>query len=276
MDDETKAELLARINVIEGIDTAPGQPVGLSYEQGGIEYRSAHCNIALLISALQEYIDGFAHWREKGNWDALKAAWLKVGLAQREMPIHVINEYCHPDRSFAPKPDFNEQSLPRSIKFYNFNNWTLAANLFPSGTSDSKGLGVYFALFRGRGKIANGWGGFRPVAWWFNTPLIDLAAVKHLNEVRDEDLRHSREHLKPTEPYQDEIRAKNLTHLQESRHPTKPYLDEVSSEDLTYLRENRNPTEPEHDLHHLDEVLGRSPEHLKPTEPERSFCCIIS
>jgi hypothetical protein len=37
----------------------------------------------------------------------------QVGGAQLLLPAHVINEYCHPDRSFSPIPDFTLGHLPR-------------------------------------------------------------------------------------------------------------------------------------------------------------------
>jgi serine/threonine protein kinase len=44
-------------------------------------------------------------------------AWRQqVGGAQLWLPAHVINEYCRPDRSFYPTPDFLDANLPRSMK----------------------------------------------------------------------------------------------------------------------------------------------------------------
>ncbi len=44
----------------------------------------------------------------------------KVGGAQYLLPVHVINEYCHPNRSFEPCPDFTEsEPLPRTRKIDN-------------------------------------------------------------------------------------------------------------------------------------------------------------
>ena len=114
-----------------------------------------------LISALQRYVDGYDNWARTQNWDAMKAAWMEVGLAQRDIPVHVLNEYCHPDRSFNPRPEFNEERLPRNIRFYNFNTG-VEGPLFPLVISDSSGLGVDFALIRGvagAGRLGAGWAG---------------------------------------------------------------------------------------------------------------------
>ena len=83
MDDEPKAELLARIKVIEGLDTTPGQLEGLSYQQAGIEHRSPHFNLEPLKTALQVYVDGYDAWEAASDWAAMKTAWLAVGIAQR-------------------------------------------------------------------------------------------------------------------------------------------------------------------------------------------------
>ncbi|MCX7116921.1 MAG: hypothetical protein NTW94_03270, partial [Legionellales bacterium] len=108
MDDETKAYMLARIDEIERLDEATGQPIGLVYSQAGQEHRSAHFGFTPLKEAYQRYLAGYDAWSAAQNWDAMKAAWMEVGIAQRDMPVHVVNEYCHPDRSFSPRPEFNE------------------------------------------------------------------------------------------------------------------------------------------------------------------------
>ena len=193
MDGETKAYLFARINEIERIDEGTGQPVGLAYQQGGLEHRSAHFDLEPLISALQRYVDGYDNWERTRNLDAMEAAWMEVGLEQCDMPVHVLNEYCHPDRSFNPRPEFNEERLPRNIRFYNFNTG-VEEPLFPLVISDSSGLGVDFALARGRE---------RGCCWAWRRSVgasRDLAAVSHLDEVRTGELRQLLENLRPADP----------------------------------------------------------------------------
>ena len=122
---------------------------------------------------------------------------MEVGLAQRDIPVHVLNEYCHPDRSFNPRPEFNEERLPRNIRFYNFNTG-VEGPLFPLVISDSSGLGVDFALIRGASVGAGACGEGR--IWIAVRPGHDLAAVSHLDEVKNDELRQLREHLRPTDP----------------------------------------------------------------------------
>ena len=184
MDDETKVELLARINVIEGSDTAAGQPVGLVYSQRGTEHRSAHFDLTQLVDALQRYVDQ----------DGAAAAWMEVGILQREMPAHVANEYCRPDRALYPRPKFNEGALPRSLRFNNYDTKN-DQSLFPLVISDISGLGINFALLRSGSKMALAIG--RGVG--VGVAAADRAAIIHLDEVRTVDLTRSRECLLPTD-----------------------------------------------------------------------------
>ena len=185
MDEPTKAVMLERCEAIEA--------TGLTYEQrGNVIEHSTHFDMTPLKTALQHYIDGYPAWYAANNYDAMKAAWMQVGLAQRDLPVHVINEYCRPDRSFQPLPAFNEDILPRGTKYYNYNTGDKVA-LFPLVVSTSSGLGVDFGLMRGGGwgeaERAAAWGAGRP------GPVADLAAVSRLDEVRTADLKLSLENL---------------------------------------------------------------------------------
>lgn len=192
MDDATKAQMLARVDAIES--------KGLPYRQNDKDYRSAHFDFDPLKNALKAYVDGFDAWYSAKNWNALNAAWLEVGKAQRDVPAHVAHEYCRLDRSFVPTPPFNEATLPRVLGFDNWapspvNSW------FPLRASNS-GLGFDFTLIR-RGAWALwvhlGAGGVG--AWCLprsgGWPVEDLAAITRLDEVRTADLTQSRENLNP-------------------------------------------------------------------------------
>src|SRR3990167_10661202 len=190
MNDETKAAMAARIDEMKRIDDATGQPVGLVYQQAGQEHRSAHFDFTPLKEAYQRYFDGYDAWYATNNWDAMDAAWLDVGKAQRNVPAHVAQEYCRPDRSFYPRPEFNEATLPRVFTFY---NWATGhdGSWFPLAASNS-GLGFNFALLQGgRRSIACGRGA-RPLRAAASACLqVDLAAIIRLDEVRTVDLTQS-------------------------------------------------------------------------------------
>ena len=192
MDEDTKAETLRRVQSIEKNK--------LAYQQNGEEKKSPHFDLKPLIDALQAYVDGYDNWSKNKSRGAMGEAWLKVGMAQRDVPVHVINEYCHPDRSFDPCPGFNEETLPRVTTYYNFFTHR-DEQLFPLVVSDSEGLGVDFSLLRplwlwdADAGAGVGRGGPLP-----SLVLHDLAAISHLDEVRTVDLKQSLETLKSKSP----------------------------------------------------------------------------
>ena len=185
MDNATKDVMLKRINAMKR--------AGLTYEQHGEVRNSKHFDFTPLKTALDSYIQGYDNWVAAGDWPAMDAAWLAVGLAQRDMPVHVVNEYCHPNRSFDPIPAFNE-SLPRNLTFYNFTTGREHA-LFPLVVSADAGLGINFAVHRCRAGAAGSGAGDGVAA-----ARVDLAAVSHLDVVRTADLTQSRENLQPRGP----------------------------------------------------------------------------
>lgn len=191
MDVETAGKMLERIDAMERIDTATSQPMGLRYYQHDSEHHTVHFDLTPLQTALNDYVNGFDGWCNAKNWTAMNAAWMKVGIAQRDLPIHVINEYCREDRTFMLLPSFDEDNLPRTLTYYD--NKKLS-NLFPLVISNTSGLGVDFALIRaGEPLWAFGCGGM----WSGGHPgEVDLLAVTHLDKVRTEDLAQSRENLK--------------------------------------------------------------------------------
>jgi hypothetical protein len=134
-----------------------------------------------LITALNTYVTNYEKWDYHQRLDA----WMKVGKAQRDVPAHIAHEYCRPDRSFDPLPSFNEENLPRVL----FDHYTRRNDIswFPLSSSSSS-LGYAFAFIRA--SASGPWCAW-PDAW----APVDLAAVRHLDEVRIADLTQSRENL---------------------------------------------------------------------------------
>jgi hypothetical protein len=142
-----------------------------------------------LITALDTYVTDHDKW----SYHEREVAWMSVGKAQRDVPAHIAHEYCRPGRSFDPLPSFNEEALPRVLAFDNYvmNN----KSWFPLSSSSS-GLGFEFAFIR----ATRAWWGRRDgvvvvSAGCVASGLLDLAAVRHLDEVRIADLTQSRENL---------------------------------------------------------------------------------
>ena len=132
-----------------------------------------------LITALNTYVTNYDRWNPHDR----EAAWLNVGQAQREVPVHIANEYCRLDRLFYPCPDFNERVLPRVLRLDDSSYW------FPL-TSSSSGLGFDFGLAHGvvgaQVAVRAALPGWR---------ARDSAVVTRLDKVRTADLTQSREIL---------------------------------------------------------------------------------
>ena len=177
MDEETKAQILARIDIIEA--------VGLFYQQNGKAHQSAHFDFTPLKDALQYYDYFYETWLLEEEWTPMRDACLWIGKVQRDVPAHVAQEYSRPDRSFYPMPAFNEVSLPREFKRTEDDNpW------FPLSASDS-GLGFNFAFFRNDlRKLGGSYGSM-------GRANLDLEAINQLDKVRTADLSLLREDLKP-------------------------------------------------------------------------------
>ncbi len=182
MDDSTKAEMLARVNKIER--------AGLSYTQGGVAYFTPHFDFTPLIRALQFYVNNYDAWHAKRNWDAMTAAWLEVGKAQRDVPAHVAQEHCFRDRLFNSTTRFDEK-IPRELIIFKWSSTLRYDSWFPLAAPAS-GLGFDFALARYQNTVIDLHG--RRAR---DPAISDLAAVIQLNKVRTADLVRSQEHLKP-------------------------------------------------------------------------------
>jgi hypothetical protein len=149
-----------------------------------------------LITALDTYVTNYASW----DYHQRDAAWLDVGKAQREVPVHIANEYCRHDRSFDPCPGFNELTLPRVLTVENEGTTGCRRAWFPL-TSSSAGLGFDFGIVRldyvhlavpiRAMRAARG----LPRRWGVSAENVDLAAVRHLDKVRTADLTETREIL---------------------------------------------------------------------------------
>jgi len=179
MDEDTKALILDRITT--------NDEIGLSYQQNGAAHQSPHFNLNPLKDTLQAYVTGYDAWYAASNWRALHAAWMAVGLVQRDVPVHVAQEYCRPDRSFDPCPEFNEASLPRVLSIYDDEGVSATWFSPPLGCDY---LWVHFSIERGD-KARGAW-------WaWFagRSASCDLAAISRLDEVRTAQLTQSREYL---------------------------------------------------------------------------------
>lgn len=202
MDKDTKAYMLKRCETIE--------KDGLTYEQHGVTKNSTHFSFAPLLEAYNDYIQADHRWRRNiGPKDALIPTWLAIGLAQRDVPVHVINEYCRTDRSLHPVPEFNEPELPREITYRDlrgednddFDNFEF---LFPLNISQSSGLGVDFTLFRVSPDSTTAWGASSGLDEEYAT--FEAAAIRRLDEVRTAGIQQSLTFLRNLEEVEQTVR----------------------------------------------------------------------
>lgn len=202
MDDATRAIMLVCCETLERN--------GLRYEkQGIVEEHSTHFDFSPLKVALARYAESYDQWRVTNNLAAMTSAWIDIGLAQRDVPVHVMNEYCHPGRSFYPRPEFNERTLPRHLTFFNYN--TVKYELFfPLVALDPSGVNAGLALIQGKrpdlrvtpsAPRIKGWGAVG------SEILLDFTAVSHLDDVRTAELAESRENLLPRDGLDDRSEA---------------------------------------------------------------------
>ncbi|KTD44714.1 hypothetical protein [Legionella quateirensis] len=151
------------------------------------------------LAAVNGFIEASDAWRAAfltRNWPDRDRHFVQdVGESQAKFPAHILQEYCHPTRSFEPTPKFSEAELPECLDFYNCNNRAMASLLAysPGGTSN-------FALLRAaRCGGVGGTGGNRDV--WERAGQqqgdleIDCVAMDALDRARTTDLLALRERL---------------------------------------------------------------------------------
>ena len=140
-----------------------------------------------LIAALQTYIDKFSGW----NSEQRKQHWGNVvGGAQRQLPMHAVQEYCRTDRSFDPCPDFSKGARGREFKVRMYYGGTWHDNQvfkrshwFPtSGAREEWDGDEKLGWFRAAAA--------RGVGWVTRVPAIDDgAAIDDLSNVRKQQFR---------------------------------------------------------------------------------------
>jgi hypothetical protein len=65
-----------------------------------------------LLDALQKYCDDYNGCNEDnyGDYGESSYHWIEyIGKSQYKLPVHVLQEYCNPNRPFNPCPDFASQ-----------------------------------------------------------------------------------------------------------------------------------------------------------------------
>ncbi len=197
-----------------------------SLEMNGTEH-GTHFNLSLLIATLETYSLNCKAWYEAGDWEELKKQWCtEVGSAQRLLPAHVVNEYCHPNRSFLPIPDFTQGNLPRVRAISVDIDGSAKMGEWFSGDSNGHSLGEFGVVRGGIGQMAYGklmclveskisaarrvmiggpWWGLQITMDKTGTEQIDQQALQLLSRTREQQLQMLKESLYQNRPH---LRAK--------------------------------------------------------------------
>ena len=178
-----------------------------------------HFKFEPLINELDTYVKNYDLWTP----EQCVTQWCKkVGVEQRGLPMHVIQEYCNQTESFNPCPSFEKLVFDRNTAFY---NWLVSANqsvyrLVDSDLGINRGLGQCLASYPLRCVL--GGGQQRGGLWPGNWATVDLAAIRHLSTVRTKDMEDINAYLaNPTShPLPDHLKHQAVTLTAE---PTKSY-----------------------------------------------------
>lgn len=74
----------------------------------------SHFDLNPLITALRTYRDNYVKWNEQ----ECNKYWINhVGGAQRQLPVHFVQEYACAERTFVPVPDFTQRHNRDTIAF---------------------------------------------------------------------------------------------------------------------------------------------------------------
>ena len=136
-----------------------------------------------LIDALQaygkinrtDYDLRFKHWKTV------------VGMAQYQLPAHVVNEYCHPQRCFYPCPDFKAEVLLRSricereSSSFNKSQGKEEMDWFAALHIDSYKTQTFLAVERGSQNSASA----MMNEMYGNNSQYDLIALQSLSKIRN-------------------------------------------------------------------------------------------
>jgi hypothetical protein len=171
-----------------------------------IKHNETHFSLKPLKDALKNFINvetrsgtDFEH-----EWVALDKLWVEsVGRVQRQVPAHIAQEYCHPERSFEEVTEnkslldaSNPGNLKRQFKFFNYNTREDDLWFTTDSHGSNSGLDFSIGILRGgrEGRLAaagnNLWRALRG-----EQASFDLAAIEAIDKMRTSDLKQSLDNL---------------------------------------------------------------------------------
>ncbi len=169
-----------------------------------------HFSLQGLTGALQTYVDNVGKL-----WKYDKRAenyWQKVvGGEQKLLPVHVVNEYCRPDRPFDPCPSEWEAKLPRSREVPKIwdsiqSKYIKGSWFIPSSSKDA--LGLTYAFPRGNWREGMGYDGGMEMLGE-SLACDDLRALQSLWKTRTQQLEFLKSQLLSTVNPRQELEIKS-------------------------------------------------------------------
>ncbi|KTD82934.1 hypothetical protein [Legionella waltersii] len=110
---------------------------GISYRKNNTPYTEQYFDYAAYANALQSYIDNYDARTE----EECMAAWLRIGIMQRDLPTYIRQHYCDSEVPFTPEASFQSPEFNRNLRVLNLEN-----NEFEEWTDELEDLGTTFAI----------------------------------------------------------------------------------------------------------------------------------
>lgn len=181
-----KDQLLPQYNALERD--------GVNYSLRGENHNEKHYDMGPLINALETYCS--ENWTIGG--DEQKDYWHKtIGKLQYDVPVHVAQHYCVPNKTLEDQSPFKEENFERTL--------IVSSKTGPCNWYHDR-LGVDIAISRGGvkvdagavneppdtsgiyGRSRNGRANLFTGSSYPMGPAIDKTALRNLNETRKQDL----------------------------------------------------------------------------------------
>ena len=169
---------------------------GIHYERNGVHYQDVRDGVAL-INAYRKYIRIYDAHQDGTPWNNVEQAWIEVvGLAQRVLPIHILQRFCEENKSFYPLRTVHDLRVAPFGRTLQIHNWVTNRRECLLPLHANAGIGFSFSMYRGcelRGAVGGaGASGYRLRA------LGDLAAVRRIEEVGKANVAEFIRELDPT------------------------------------------------------------------------------
>lgn len=169
---------------------------GIYYERNGVHYQDTRDGVAL-INAYRKYIRIYDAHQNRTPWNHVEQAWIEVvGLAQRVLPIHILQRFCEKNKPFYPLQtltvnDLRVAPFKRTLQIH---NWVTNRRVCLLPLHANAGIGFSFSIYKDtNGRVAGGGANEAGGAAW-----TDRVAVRRIEEVGKANVAEFMRELDPT------------------------------------------------------------------------------